>query len=549
MSDCQKIYKAAVYVRLSKEDGDVADARKAESNSISNQKSLILNYLKDKKDIKVVSIREDDGYSGATFNRPAFQLMMEDVKDGKVDCIVVKDLSRFGREYIDAGRYIERIFPAMGVRFIAINDNYDSASFHDQANEIVIPFKNLINDAYCRDISIKIRSHLEVKRQNGDFVSNFCVYGYQKAENDHNRLVPDEYAGLVVQDIFAWIKSGMSLDSISRKLNEQGIKSPMEYKRSRGERYRSAFKKNECAAWSPLAVRRIATNPIYTGTLIQGKRTTPNHKIKVEIWKDPEKWAVVKNNHEALVSERDFQIVQRLLDKDMRTAPGQEEIYLLSGIAVCADCGALMARKVSISGGKKYAYYMCSENKKHKKCSPHRIRQDVLEEQTAEAIRETIGQLIQADEVIRKAGDIMNSRVDKKKQLERIKVCEEDISHYDEMLVSLYEDYRDGIVSKEDFGKIRTSFEAKRKHSEQAAARLREEAEKENTARDRVDSLIKVFGQYCNISKLTRAIAVSVLESVRIHENGRLEVVMDCDDEIREVIERAQMASVERQEV
>ncbi len=547
MSDRQKIYKAAVYVRLSKEDGDVADAKKAESNSISNQKSLILNYLKDKKDIKVVSIREDDGYSGATFDRPAFQLMMEDVKDGKVDCIVVKDLSRFGREYIDAGRYIERMFPAMGVRFIAINDNYDSASVGDQANEIIIPFKNLINDAYCRDISIKIRSHLEVKRQNGEFVGNFCVYGYRKAEDDHNRIVPDEYAGLVVQDIFSWIKAGMSLDAISRKLNEQGIKSPMEYKHGKGEHYRTAFRKSDCARWSPLAVRRIASNPVYTGTLIQGRRTTPNHKIKTEINKEPEKWAVVKNSHDALVSERDFEIVQRLLKKDMRTAPGQEVIYLLSGIAVCADCGALMTRKVCTSCGRKYAYYMCSANKKHKKCSPHRIRQEILEEQTAEAIRETIGQLVEAGEVIRKVGDIQNSRIDRKKQMERIKACEDEISHYGQMLVSLYEDYREEIVSKEDFGKIRDSFETKRKHSEMAIVRLREEAEKEAASRDRAAALIGEFGKYQNITTLTRTIAVSLLQSVRVHENGKLEVIMDCDDDIRDVIEMAQMVSDERQ--
>ena len=177
MNNSKRIYRAAIYVRLSKEDGDLDDVRKAESNSISNQKSLILNYLKDKEDIEIVSIREDDGYSGATFDRPAFKLMLQDVKDGIIDCIVVKDLSRFAREYIDAGRYIERMFPAMGIRFIAINDAYDSADTQAQGNEIIIPFKNLINDAYCRDISIKIRSHLETKRQNGDFVRKYCVYG------------------------------------------------------------------------------------------------------------------------------------------------------------------------------------------------------------------------------------------------------------------------------------------------------------------------------------------------------------------------------------
>lgn len=174
MNNSKRIYRAAIYVRLSKEDGDLDDVRKAESNSISNQKSLILNYLKDKEDIEIVSIREDDGYSGATFDRPAFKLMMQDVKDGIIDCIVVKDLSRFAREYIDAGRYIERMFPAMGIRFIAINDAYDSADTQAQGNEIIIPFKNLINDAYCRDGIVDksdfaiIKESFEVKRSEAE---------------------------------------------------------------------------------------------------------------------------------------------------------------------------------------------------------------------------------------------------------------------------------------------------------------------------------------------------------------------------------------------
>ena len=176
INNSKKIYHAAIYVRLSKEDGDVATAGKRESNSISNQKDLIKNFLKDKKDIVVVSERVDDGYSGSNFERPAFQMMLEDIKKGIVDCVVVKDLSRFGREYIDAGKYIERLFPALGVRFIAVNDHYDSLEGKSQADEIVIPFKNLINDAYCRDISIKIRSHLEVKRKNGEYIGAFTPY-------------------------------------------------------------------------------------------------------------------------------------------------------------------------------------------------------------------------------------------------------------------------------------------------------------------------------------------------------------------------------------
>ena len=165
ISQIKKIYHAAIYVRLSKEDGAVASHEKAESNSIANQKSLIREFLKSKNDIVIEQEYVDDGFSGSNFERPAFQLMLEDIKQGKVDCVVVKDLSRFGRNYIESGRYIEKIFPMLGVRFIAINDNYDSLTGKSQTDEIVIPFKNLINDAYCRDISIKIRSHLDVKEE------------------------------------------------------------------------------------------------------------------------------------------------------------------------------------------------------------------------------------------------------------------------------------------------------------------------------------------------------------------------------------------------
>ena len=215
-----KIYRAAIYVRLSKEDGDLSSSAKMESNSISNQKALILDFLKDKKDIEVVSVRVDDGYSGSNFERPAFQAMLEDIRRGIVDCVVVKDLSRFGREYIDSGKYIERLFPALGVRFIAINDNYDSLQGKNQADEIIIPFKNLINDAYCRDISIKIRSNLEIKRKKGECVTPFVAFGYQKVKADKHKLEIDPVAGSVVQDIFKMKLQGMSQDAIANRLNE-----------------------------------------------------------------------------------------------------------------------------------------------------------------------------------------------------------------------------------------------------------------------------------------------------------------------------------------
>ena len=535
----QSKYKAAVYVRLSKEDGDL-DGAKAESNSISNQKSLIMNFLKDKKDIEVVSIHEDDGYSGSSFDRPAFQDMMDEVKDGRVNCIVVKDLSRFGREYIDSGRYIERLFPALGVRFIAINDGYDSADSNDQSSEIVIPFKNLMNDAYCRDISIKIRSHLEVKRQNGDFVGSFCPYGYRKEEDNRSVIVPDDFAAHVVRDIFAWIKEGKSLDTISRKLNEQGVPSPMEYKNSSGQRFRTSFKTHEQTRWYPVAVRRIATNPVYMGVLIQGRYTTPNHKIKQTVLKDSDKWAIVPNNHKPIVSERDFMVVQKALSMDTRTDPKHDGVYMLSGFAVCADCGNSMTRRVIKANGRCYSYYVCSANKKKKGCcSPHRIREDVLLERVTSVLKEMIDTLLDADEIVKSAGEEQNHRYDTDICMERIKENENEINRYNKLLVEVFEDYREGVVDRDDFRIIKESFEEKKKLAEKAILVLQDEIQSISERINRDDSWLDAFRENKNISELSRAILVELVQRVKVHEDGSIEVVLDCEDRYQEIIDRA----------
>ncbi len=197
-------YRVAIYLRLSREDGDVDEGAKLVSNSISNQKALIMDYLKSHPEMKLYSVYADDGYSGVNFDRPNFQRMLDDIRKGSVNCVIVKDLSRFGRNYIEAGRYIEKVFPMLDVRFIAITDNYDSLEAQGgYGADMVVPFKNLINDAYCRDISIKIRSHLEMKRKKGEYIGAFAVYGYRKDEQDKSKLVIDEYAAGVVMDVFA----------------------------------------------------------------------------------------------------------------------------------------------------------------------------------------------------------------------------------------------------------------------------------------------------------------------------------------------------------
>lgn len=345
-------YRCAVYLRLSRSDGD-----QQESNSIKNQRALLNDYLGKHPELHKVDEYVDDGYSGTNFERPDFKRMMQDIENRKINCIIVKDLSRFGRNYIETGRYLERIFPFMGVRFIAINDHYDSAEENDDKGRILIPFNNLINDTYCRDISMRVRSHLDVKRKEGQFIGSFAGYGYQKDPKDKNHLIIDEYAAGIVQEIFKQKLNGMSSQRIASHLNELGVLPPNEYKRANGFNYTCGFQAGLNQKWTVVSVNRILKNESYTGTLIQGKRRKINYKVKKSHDVGSENWIRVEDAHDAIISKGEFQQVQQLLELDTRTAPSQTTVYPLSGFLRCADCGQNMIRRTVTKNGKKYQYY------------------------------------------------------------------------------------------------------------------------------------------------------------------------------------------------
>ncbi len=541
----KKIYHAAIYVRLSKEDGDVSSAAKAESNSISNQKNLIRDFLKDKEDIEVVSERVDDGYSGSNFERPAFKLMLEDIKKGIVDCVIVKDLSRFGREYIDSGRYIERLFPALGVRFIAINDNYDSLNGKEQADEIIIPFKNLINDAYCRDISVKIRSHLEVKRKNGEFIGSFAPYGYQKSENDRNSLIIDPIAAGIVKDIFRMKLHGLSQDAIANRLNDMGVLSPMEYKNATGINYQTSFKTSDKAVWSSVTVRRILENELYVGNLVQGRQTTPNHKVKKTVLKPEKDWVRIEKNHEAIISDRDFSIVQRLLGMDTRISPKQTEVYPLAGLIVCADCGAVMVRKNAYAGGKKYQYYVCSRNKETKECSSHRIAVDRLEETVLQLLRVQISNILDLKQVMEKVSTIPFQELDIRELEKRIEQKETEIGRCMELRNMLYEDMKDGIVSKEDYMELHEAYTQKRDQAEDAVRKMKQEIKDILASNTDKYKWLDYFAEHQDIDRLTRNVAVELIDRVKVIDKGSIEVIFSFGDCYKEIIDNLQKAGCE----
>ena len=392
------IFRAADYLRLSKEDGDFSfSPGKQESNSISSQRELIKSFVSQRPDIELVAEFVDDGFTGTNFDRPNFQKMMEDVERGEINCIIVKDLSRFGREYIDAGNYIEKMFPKKGIRFIAVNDHYDSLTATGPNDSMIIPFINLLNDSYSRDISIKIRTNLEIKRQRGEFIANFAAYGYMKDPENKNRLIIDPEAATIVREIFRWKIEGVSPANIARRLNERGTLCPAAYKKACGSHYASGFSSNMQPAWNPVSVQRILTNEIYCGVLIQGRRTTANYKVKTSILKSEDEWVRVENAHEAIITRGQFHVVQRLMSEDCRSHRGEDTVYPLSGRVYCGDCGTPAKRVVSCNNGKRYAYYVCPNSYQGGGCAKRRISEKELESAALSALRLQISAILDMD--------------------------------------------------------------------------------------------------------------------------------------------------------
>jgi DNA invertase Pin-like site-specific DNA recombinase len=390
MKMAETVYKAAKYIRLS-----YTDDKDNESDSVQNQRKLLDGFIETRSDIEAVSERVDDGVSGIIFDRPAFKEMMADIEAGKINCVVVKDLSRLGREYIETGRYLRRIFPAYGVRFIAVGDNIDTLK--DSGDDLVVSVKTLVNDAYSRDISVKTRSALNVKRAGGDYVGACPIYGYRKSEDDKNRLAIDEYPANVVRDIYRMKLEGTAAARIADTLNALGVLSPYMYKKDRGLPHpKNGYADKEDAKWSATTIIRILTDETYAGTLVQGRKGTLNYKIKDIIDKPESEWKRTENAHEAIVSRLDFDLVQKLMRLDTRTAPGGDKVHLFSGMLICGHCGARMTRKTNTVGGKKYHYYYCPTTKKQGCPSARMVKESELTDCVLESVKAHVSNVLRS---------------------------------------------------------------------------------------------------------------------------------------------------------
>ena len=532
----KKLYSVGIYLRLSREENTSSD--RTESNSIRSQRELVRSFVRSRKDMEVYGIYVDDGYSGANFDRPEFRRMMEDVQAGNVDCIVVKDLSRFGRDYIEAGRLIQKAFPALNVRFIAITDHFDSLTADYNETSLILPVKNFVNDSYCSDISGKVKSHQKVKREKGEFIGAFTVYGYCKNAADKNRLVPDEYAAQIVRNIFMWKMDGMSNSAIADRLNETGILSPLEYKKSKGEKYTTGFTAGRKAQWSPVAVRRILENEIYTGTMVQGKKEKINYKLDKCREKPKEEWVRVEGTHKPIIAKEDFDCVQKLLPMECRGSREGRKARIFSGLLFCGDCMEPMIRRVYRYKGTEKIEYICSTKNKGSGCTRHGILEGELKEIVLRGLQSQTLLLL-----------------DEAKVFSRIQGMEIDFSElerFDKGIVRLrgeeekYRSLRSGL--QEDFYSFRDIYDEQH-------ARIQEAIRKqEETIRILFKSgvsgsvRLEKFKEELKLTELNREVLVTFMDRILVYEDKRICLELRNREVFSKILMLAEYAATLHQE-
>lgn len=522
----QILYQADLYLRLSREDGD-----KAESDSIANQRDLLMDFLGAHPEIRLHKVQADDGYSGVNFQRPAFMNMMDSVRNKEINCIIVKDFSRLGRNFIETGKYIEKVFPFMGVRFISVNDHFDSAYPRTSSDNLLVPVKNLMNDAYCRDISIKIRSQLHVKRKKGQCIAPFAVYGYQKDPADKHRLIVDETAAQTVEDIFKKKLEGYSAQAIADWLNASGVLSPMEYKRFTGSHFSSPFKRNPQSKWTAVTVLRILKDPVYTGTLVQGKRSTPNYKIRQPMDVPRDQWIAVENCHEAIIERGTFENVGKILLTDTRIAPSRKTVYPFSGLVCCGDCGRNMVRKNNSVRERPYYYYICSGYKQKSGCTSHSIRDRLLDEAVLAAVQAHMAALLDLEAMFQAIKDLPHTLREVRKADSRLKEKQAELEKYRRYKAKSHEDYMDGIISQEDFTSFNRRYDDKIHDVEEAVLRQEQELEKLAKGDGDGQKWIAYFKKYGTIQELDRKLAVELIDRIYVYEGQKIRIEFKFQNE------------------
>lgn len=520
------IYRTGIYARLSLED--------KEEDTLENQIYLLESHVEGQADMILTDTYVDNGFSGTNFQRPQFIRLMEDIKSGKINCIVVKDLSRLGRDYIETGNYIENVFPFLNVRFVSVTDGFDTVN-GDGAEAMVVSFKNLVNDVYAKDISRKIISAFRTKQRNGEYIGLVAPYGYLKSKENKNKFVVDEQTAPVVRMIFKWYADGKGLDYITRTLNEMDIDCPRKYRYRIGITISDRYKDSR---WGRSAVKTILTNRAYIGDMVQGKVKQELCNNMCRQYVDKEEWIIVENTHEAVIERDLFFHVQELIEKKSREQAerreksgirGHKEENFLKGYLRCGCCGKSFNLSQTMRAGKITRQYYCSgyQTLRSAFCTnKDRINKDMVEQTVYEAVQSCILQL--ADEKAWKVRTVPEKSLDEEKRIAQI---DREICQLSVKMADLYRDTAEGILGDSDYILFKTDF-TKRKETLEAEKKQLLAAAKKSKKKPEIVSTADYLKQCRRNKKLTRQMVESFVDGVKIYGRDRIEVQLLCRDEI-----------------
>lgn len=527
----QGVYKTAVYARLSTEDLD--------EDTLDNQIYLLKSFVGEKTDMVLVDIYADNAFSGTNFERPEFTRLMNDVKTGKVNCIVVKDLSRLGRNYIETGNLIENVFPFLNVRFIAVTDNFDTNEGGGVEN-MVASFKNLVNDVYAKDISRKIITAFRTKQKNGEYIGLVAPYGYLKSAENKNKFVIDEKTAPAVKKIFELYAGGYGLDRIARIMNESDYDCPRKYRYSIGITKSDRYKNSK---WGRTTINTILTNRAYIGDMVQGKVKQELCNNIVMHYTNKDDWIVVEGTHEAIIERNLFFEVQDILEKKkteqaVRRKKSKSREYkeenLLKGRIKCGCCGKSMNLAQNVRGNSISRSYYCSGYKELREAvctNKNRINKSSVESKVLESIKKCIFNNIDESSLSLEIAD--KNTQDIKKRMVQI---ERAIRQTNSKIADLYKDVSDGLIDENDYLLMKTKFLNDKKQFEREEKLLSDNMKKTSDSAGKLRAA-DYLKKCKKAKKLDRKMVESFIELVTINDDKSIEITFSCCDEILRKLE------------
>ncbi len=534
-----KIYQTAVYVRLSRED-----ERKIESDTVENQIDFLKDHVEKDASLALVDTYVDRHVTGTKFDRPEFNRMMADIRAGRINCVVVKDLSRLGRNYLEAGDYIEKIFPFFGVRFVAVTDNYDSLASNVTEEGLVVPLKNLINEAYAKDVSKKICTTFEAMNKKGIFLATTAAYGYVKDPDDSHNLLVDEEVRDVVLRVYRERLEGASMAQIARSLNEDGIPAPSVYWQNKGVIHKQKYTNK----WEGKQIRRILTNVVYVGDVEISKTYKAYYKgITKPVTRDKKDRYCVKDHHEAIIDRKTFEEVQKMAEKtvsEYKSTVGRNDGVrnqkedMLQGLLFCGHCRNklnLYRKTVKlVNGYGYYSTYICKRSSYYGEADPKKnIKAEKMENMVLELIQKHISVYLDAREKLKELNRKPKAAAVRGDLERRMQAADTRKGKVEEFIQNLYADFADGIFSEKEYLEMKSGYAEELVRLEEELKTLEAEKATYSDVYAGDGNMAETFAKYAGSAVLSKEMAAAFIRRIYCYENDRFEVEYTFTDELK----------------